>query len=620
MTMASTPQFDELNLEIRKALAGYQARLSLPGFKSEWSACDASLWNWATGKPEWIYSADRQADGKRIYQWLVQDEKMASAWVKASTLAPQRRICLDLDESAPELSQVPWELLFIPGSGGGWAAGASATPFSRLLVGDFDPAGAIQERPIRILVVISNPASLPAGLPPIQEQDFWERLKSATQALVDVEQVELQRLPAPVSLESLEAELQKGYHILHFVGHGQYLASKGGAIVYLHHEHSGKDYVYAGDFAAMIGRGIQDIKSLGKPFLRLVTLASCQSAFTGLLDTFSSLAKQLSQNGLPAILAMQDLVGMEAALEFTTRFYQRLLEHGMVDLAANEARQALLTGKSGDAHVPVIFSRLKQNRLIEPLSFTLPKERQPFEPEMVRIPGGRFWMGREPAPGVPLYETPRTDLDLPAFYISKFPISNREYVEYVRQTHITVPADLGWEGRNPSKDQLNLPLRGVTWQEALDYCAWLSQQTGKRYTLPNEAQWEKAARGEDGRLYPWGETWEEGRCNQGSTRIVNVGFFPVQSVFGLHDLVGNVLQWTTTLWGEKRLQPDYLYPWQADDGREDLEANNQVRRVLRGSAYSDPQAICTCTNRRSYLPTDRGLPGKRHGFRVVIEP
>jgi iron(II)-dependent oxidoreductase len=73
------------------------------------------------------------------------------------------------------------------------------------------------------------------------------------------------------------------------------------------------------------------------------------------------------------------------------------------------------------------------------------------------------------------------------------------------------------------------------------------------------------------------------------------------------------------LWGEKRLEPDtrFPYPWQ-DDGRDDLEANKQVRRVLRGSAYTDLPQDCTCTGRRSFLPGDRGQPGKRHGFRVVM--
>jgi iron(II)-dependent oxidoreductase len=236
---------------------------------------------------------------------------------------------------------------------------------------------------------------------------------------------------------------------------------------------------------------------------------------------------------------------------------------------------------------------------------------------MVYIPAGSFWMGRDSAPGVPPLEMPKTRVELPAYYIGKYPVKNREFAEYVRQTRVPVPVELGWEGRNPAKDQLDQPVRGVTWQEALDYCTWLKEQTGLDYTLPSEAQWERAARGDDERPYPWGDTWVEGRSNQGNSRTAKVTEFPAQSVFDLHDLVGNVLQWTSTLWGEKRLLADYLYPWQPDDGRDDLNANRQLRRILRGSSHDDPQSECTCTSRRSFLPADRGQPGKRHGFRVV---
>jgi len=267
--------------------------------------------------------------------------------------------------------------------------------------------------------------------------------------------------------------------------------------------------------------------------------------------------------------------------------------------------------------MPALFTRLDEGQLFEQegavasLKITKPVERKPFEPEMAHIPSGSFWMGRDAASGVPPHETPKSRIELPAYSIGVYPITNREYAEYVRQRHVTVPDELGWEGRSPAKDQLDLPVRGVTWQEALDYCTWLTEQTGRDYTLPSEAQWERAARGNDGRLYPWGDAWEEGRSNQGNSRAAAVSAFPAQSNSGLHDMVGNVLQWTSTLWGEKRLVADYPYQWQPDDGREDLTANHQVRRVLRGSPYSDPPQECACTSRRSFLPADRGLAARR---------
>jgi formylglycine-generating enzyme required for sulfatase activity len=98
-----------------------------------------------------------------------------------------------------------------------------------------------------------------------------------------------------------------------------------------------------------------------------------------------------------------------------------------------------------------------------------------------------------------------------------------------------------------------------------------------------------------------------------------VDAYPAQNQFGCFDLVGNVRQWTCSLWGEKRSQPDarYLYPWK-DDQRNSLSANRQIRRVVRGSSMRDVVAGLRCSARSGQLPEDRGLPGFRHGFRVVM--
>lgn len=241
-----------------------------------------------------------------------------------------------------------------------------------------------------------------------------------------------------------------------------------------------------------------------------------------------------------------------------------------------------------------------------------------FEPETIFIPAGAFRMGREPGPGVPPYEAPQSEVTLTAFRIGKYPVTNQQFLKYIRETQQPVAPEYGWKGQSPSGME-EQPVRGVTWFEALDYCRWLSQATGRPYSLPSEAQWEKAARWNPGRLYPWGDEWQPERCNLGQSDFAEVSAYPPQNEAGLCDLTGNILQWTTTLWGEKRLAPDsqFRYPWQ-DDGRDDLQANKQIRRILRGAAFSDPPEACTCTARRSFLPTDRGQPGKWHGFRVVM--
>jgi formylglycine-generating enzyme required for sulfatase activity len=84
-------------------------------------------------------------------------------------------------------------------------------------------------------------------------------------------------------------------------------------------------------------------------------------------------------------------------------------------------------------------------------------------------------------------------------------------------------------------------------------------------------------------------------------------------------MVGNIRQWTCSLWGEKRSQPDarYLYPWK-DDPRNSLSANRQIRRVVRGCSMKDTVAMLRCSARSGQLPEEAGSPGWRHGFRVVI--
>jgi formylglycine-generating enzyme required for sulfatase activity len=84
-------------------------------------------------------------------------------------------------------------------------------------------------------------------------------------------------------------------------------------------------------------------------------------------------------------------------------------------------------------------------------------------------------------------------------------------------------------------------------------------------------------------------------------------------------MLGNVREWTTTLWGEKRREPDprFCYPWAADE-REDLQARRHIYRVYRGGAAADKMTQLRCSARNGYLPDKPGPPHKRHGFRVVL--
>jgi formylglycine-generating enzyme required for sulfatase activity len=244
---------------------------------------------------------------------------------------------------------------------------------------------------------------------------------------------------------------------------------------------------------------------------------------------------------------------------------------------------------------------------------------QYFESETLYIPEGLFWMGSSDGLGIPYYETPQHEVFLPAYRIGKYPVTNLQYEEFIRQTGTLVAPNLGWNGQRVPFGSENYPVTGVTWYEALAYCQWLSEKTGRKYSLPNEAQWEKACRAGNKSSYPWGNEYDPERCNHGRSSIAQVDAFPAQNEYGCFDLVGNVRQWTCTLWGEKRVNPNikYIYPWK-NDARNDLNANRQVRRVVRGSTMKDDLNFLRCTVRHGQAPDDAGLPGARTGFRVVM--
>jgi len=244
---------------------------------------------------------------------------------------------------------------------------------------------------------------------------------------------------------------------------------------------------------------------------------------------------------------------------------------------------------------------------------------QYFEPETIYLLEGTFWMGSPEGLGVPSYETPQHEVKLPAYRIGKYPVTNAQYEEFIRQTRRLVTSSMGWEGQRVPTGFEKHPVISVTWYEALAYCQWLSEKTERSYSLPNEAQWEKACRGGGKSIYPWGDEFDAERCNHGRKLLAPVDTYPAQNEFGCFDLVGNVRQWTISLWGEKRIAPDpgYVYPWR-EDRRNDLSANRQVRRVVRGSSFRDSLNLLRCSARSGQVPDDPGLPDVRHSFRVVM--
>lgn len=165
---------------------------------------------------------------------------------------------------------------------------------------------------------------------------------------------------------------------------------------------------------------------------------------------------------------------------------------------------------------------------------------------------------------------------------------------------------------DPAYNHALQPVVGICWHEANAYCAWLTAQTGKPYRLPSESQWEAAARGHETRDFAWGATFDAARCNAFESHLRGtspVGVFPHgDTPDGLRDMTGNVWDWTSSLY-----RP---YPYDPDDGRENVQAED-APRVLRGGSWSGDRDFCRCAFR---LRDDPGSRVNDVGFRVCVAP
>jgi formylglycine-generating enzyme required for sulfatase activity len=233
--------------------------------------------------------------------------------------------------------------------------------------------------------------------------------------------------------------------------------------------------------------------------------------------------------------------------------------------------------------------------------------------EMVFISGGTFVMGSNNGDHS---HQPEHKVAVADFYIDRWPITNREYKIFVDATDHPVPNyHVSWcdtEGYNWDPDTKSYPEgKGdhpvvlVTWDDAMAYAAW----AGKR--LLTEAEWERAARGLNGRRYPWGNEFDTTYCNcleAGLNGTSPVGAFSLggDTPEGVVDMVGNVWEWTNTLY-----RP---YPYDPDDGRESRQAAGF--RVLRGASFLNDANVAHCLSR---LDGDFRF-FNNVGFRCAVSP
>lgn len=220
----------------------------------------------------------------------------------------------------------------------------------------------------------------------------------------------------------------------------------------------------------------------------------------------------------------------------------------------------------------------------------------------VEIPAGPFVMGSDPQrdPRAQDDEQPQHEVDLPTYHTARYPATVAQFQTFVSASGHKRSNEESWRGLP------NHPVVLVTWHDAIAYCDWLNEtlkswkdtpkalaellrQNKWRVTLPSEVEWEKAARGSDGRIYPYGDEPDPEKANTRATGVGSIsaaGCFPAgASPYGLLDMSGNVWEWTRSLWGKNREAPDFEYPYDSKDGeRENLNAPRDILRVVRGGS------------------------------------
>lgn len=232
-------------------------------------------------------------------------------------------------------------------------------------------------------------------------------------------------------------------------------------------------------------------------------------------------------------------------------------------------------------------------------------------PEMVFVPGGGFPMGNDndsDADNMPVdrlrregvsrlallaTEKPRHTQRVKAFLIDKYEVTNAEYKKF-RSSHWFPP------------EKADHPVTGISWHDAVAYADW----AGKR--LPTEAEWEKAARGTDGRKWPWGDVFERDRCNLGSDTAPVGAYAGDKSPYGALDMAGNAQEWTAS--------PFLAYPGNSSGN----VAFDAEKKVVRGSYYGGNDFLARCSMRFCALP---GKPGEKPeglnyayiGFRCAMD-
>jgi iron(II)-dependent oxidoreductase len=241
----------------------------------------------------------------------------------------------------------------------------------------------------------------------------------------------------------------------------------------------------------------------------------------------------------------------------------------------------------------------------------------PFHLELVRVPAGEFLMGSDPAKdeNTGKDEQPQHRVYVSEFYIGKYLVTNAQYAVFVKAMKYNLPRH--WKNGKIPSGQENHPVIWVSWNDTVAFCEWLSRESGRVCYLPTEAEWEKAARGTDDRIFPWGNEWDPTRLNsreKGPGDTTPVGKYSPggDSPCGAADMAGNVWEWCADWYDENE------YQRRAQTAIKDPQGPPQGQyRVLRGGSWSNYLYFTRCACRNRVGPS---FGNYLRGVRVAVSP
>lgn len=531
------------------------------------------------------------------------------------------------------VAALPWELLYDPARG--FLALDGRTPVVRFL--EVDAPHRVQpiRGALRVLVVLASPR----GLPPLD----LARERAAVESWRRTGGVEVEVLER-ATLDALGERLRRRrYHVLHFTGHGDYLAGEEGGVLCFERADGTAEPIDSEVLGALLGKC---------PSVRLVVLNACSSGRMPRRegrDPYAGVASALVRAGAPAVVAMQFPISDRAAVRFCTDFYRWLAEGDPIDAAVADGRLGIRreVGSGIEWAAPVLHLRVTGGRLFE---------RAPVWPRRLAAVAltaaiaaaglmGGWWLfdGADDAP--PPYQRPDVATaegcppppDLPdlAFVVihggslelppakgreeegprvltvdHDYCLSVFELTEEQRRRVMGIAGDRTDRPADP-----NLPAGRISWNEAIEIPRRLNGQVqGSPFRLPTGAEWEYAARAGTVTAYSFGDDPAElprhGNCQSGRLReddgfdhrAAPVGSF-APNQWGLYDVHGNVWEWV-----DEALAPREAAPAGAGSPA-DAETS---RRVRRGGSYESNAENCTSEARSEPLGRyERGVNGLR---------